>query len=68
LSVNNDSLIVDGVEYIKCYADVITLYKDVKLNGTLSYNNSSKDKGYRLYVENGKSYLEIDYLIQRQAT
>lgn len=68
LSVSGNSLIVDGVEYIKCYADVITLYKDTEINGMLSYINSSKDRGYRLYVKNGKSYLEIDYLIQRQAT
>lgn len=63
--IQDNKLIIDGHEWIT-FNNAINIYDKVVLNNTLQSNNANSNYGYRLYVQDGKSVLEIDKIIERE--
>lgn len=64
LYIEGNSLWVGNDKYITCDDNVYTNELLILEQGLQSSNASSK-QGYRLYIKNGQSYLEVDNIIQR---
>lgn len=67
LSILEDSLVVNGQKYITCNNDSIIFNRNILFGGQISSYGASNSQGFRLYTQNGYSYLEIDNLIVRNA-
>lgn len=65
LYISEYSLMVDGEEYITCDNNTIVAHKQFILQDGLYSQGASSSYGYQLYIKNGKSYLDIDYVNQR---
>ena len=63
--IQDNKLIIDGHEWIT-FNNAINIYDKVVLNNTLQSNNANSNYGYRLYIQDGKSVLEIDKIIERE--
>lgn len=64
LYIEGNSLWVGNDKYITCDDNIYTNELLILEQGLQSSNASSK-QGYRLYMKNGQSYLEVDNIIQR---
>lgn len=64
LYIEGNSLWVGNDKYITCDDNIYTNELLILEQGLQSSNASSK-YGYRLYMKNGQSYLEVDNIIQR---
>ena len=65
LYIQDSVILLNGEEYIKC-DDFINMYKKLILQEGLQSQDYSAEYGYALYMEEGKSYLVVDYITQRQ--
>ena len=65
LYIEENSLFVNGMQYIECNHNQVTIYKRVELKDGIQSEHANQDRGFRLYMFEGKSYLEIDYIKQR---
>lgn len=65
LIIKNNSLLVNGIEYITCDNELITAHKEIVLQNGLSSWGATSNKGFKLYEDKGKSILEIDQVIER---
>lgn len=65
LYIEEYSLWVDGDEYLRCDNNQINVIKQLITENGIYSLGASQNSGYRLYIENGKSILEIDEVIER---
>ena len=65
LYIQEYSLYVDTVEYIRCDNSQVLVRQPLVLEDGLQSEGATQDSGYRLYTSAGKSYLDIDYLTVR---
>ena len=66
LYIDGYSLKVDGVEYATLVSNIITLYKNLSVGQGIQSIDATNDQGFRLYIQDGQSYLEVDHVIERQ--
>lgn len=64
LYIDQYSLYVDGEEYARCENNGIKILKDLVINNIES-SDYSDSSGYKLYTDQGQSYLIVDNIIQR---
>lgn len=65
LYIEEYSLWVDGDEYLRCNNNQINVIKQLITENGIYSLGASQNSGYRLYIENGKSILEVDEVIER---
>lgn len=65
LYIDQYSLWVDGDEYARFENNQITLIKQLITENGIYSQGATSDYGYRLYIKDGKSYLEVDEVIER---
>ena len=65
LYIEDYSLMVDGEEYAKFDNNNIQLNKITYFKEGINSYGANANYGYRLYVKDGKSYLEVDNIIER---
>lgn len=65
LYIEGYSLWESGLEYIECSGEIIHLHKQSIFYSSLQSPEADEDHGYRIYIEDGKSILEIDMINQR---
>lgn len=65
LYIEGYSLMVEGSEYATLNHNTILLHKELILKESLQSENATSFQGFRMYIKNGKSYLEIDKIIER---
>lgn len=65
LYIEEYSLWVDDDEYLRCNNNQINVIKQLITENGIYSLGASQNSGYRLYIENGKSILEIDEVIER---
>lgn len=65
LYIEGYSLMVEGSEYATLNHNTILLHKELILKEGLQSENATSFQGFRMYIKNGKSYLEIDKVIER---
>lgn len=65
LYIEGYSLMVEGSEYATLNHNTILLHKELILKESLQSENATSFQGFRMYIKNGKSYLEIDKVIER---
>lgn len=65
LYLQDYSLYVNDIEYIKCENSQVNIRKNLILEDGLQSENASEHYGYRLYISGGKSYLDVDYVKAR---
>lgn len=63
--IKDNMLIIDGHEWVYFDNDAINVYDKIITHKGLSSNNANSNYGYRLYMQDGKSILEIDSIIER---
>ena len=64
LYIEDRSIFLDGIEYIRCDSTKIEVLKPLIANEIQS-DGASDQTGYRLYMSNGISILEVDKVISR---
>ncbi len=62
LYIKGNSLWVNNVQYVSCEDEYVKIHKKMLLEDGLQSRDATANEGYRLYMENGNSILEIDYL------
>lgn len=62
LYIKGQSLWVGSDQYISCEDSYNKVHKRLMLEDGLQSRDATSTQGYRLYMENGNSVLEIDYL------
>lgn len=62
LYIHEHSLYVKDSEYAVYENDQIRLFKRLITEDGLESRDATSEQGYRLYLENGKSYFEVDYI------
>lgn len=65
LYIEEYSLWVDGDEYLRCDNNQVNIIKQLITENGIYSLGASQNSGYRLYIENGKSILEVDEVIER---
>ena len=65
LILSSNSLKVDNIEYIQFNSTNIALLKRVVIHQGIQSNNANANYGYRLYMQDGESILEVDNIIER---
>jgi hypothetical protein len=65
LYIEDYSLMVDGEEYAKFDNNNIQLNKITYFKEGINSYGANASYGYRLYIKDGKSYLEVDNIIER---
>ena len=65
LYIQDYSLMVDGEEYAKFDNNNIQLNKITYFKEGINSYGANASYGYRLYIKDGKSYLEVDNIIER---
>ena len=65
LYIEDYSLWVNGEQYITCENNEVIIHKQAIFGDNIYSLGASSEYGYRLYMNNGKSYLEVDYIIER---
>lgn len=68
LYIKNYSLYVGNEEYIRCDNDEILTLKRIITEEGIQSPGATSDYGYRIYMEFGKSILEIDEIRERNPT
>lgn len=66
LYIEDNSLKIEDEQYIIFENNNIIFDKPVQINQELHSKNYSSNNGYKLYIQNGKSYLEVDTIIERK--
>lgn len=66
LYIQDYSLWVDGIEYIRCTGDVVQVLKQLTVHQMFQSVNATEEKGFRLYINDQDSILEIDRIIWRK--
>lgn len=66
LYIEEYSLCVGEVEYIKCYGSEIKMLMPVIMHNMFQSESATDQFGYRLYMDNNKSIFEIDIIKQRE--
>lgn len=67
LYIEKNSLWVNDDEYVRCNNEEIRMLKKLIVDNDICSSNYSTNKGFRLYINNGQSYLEVDNIIVRNA-
>lgn len=62
LYIKGQSLWVGSDQYISCEDSYNKIHKRLMLEDGLQSRDATSTQGYRLYMENGNSVLEVDYL------
>ena len=65
LYIEEYSLFVDGDEYIRCENSQVTILKQLITENGIYSSGASSNYGYKLYIEHGKSILEVDEVRER---
>lgn len=65
LYIENNSLKIEDEQYIILENDNVIFNKSVQIDQELYSKNYSSNNGYKLYVQNGQSYLEVDNVVER---
>lgn len=65
LYIKGNSLYVGNIEYANCYDDKISLLKRLVLHNGLQSNNANINYGFRLFMQDGLSILEVDKIVER---
>lgn len=65
LYIEDYSLWENGIEYIQCSGEIIHLYKQSIFYSMVQSPEADEEHGYRIYIEDDKSILEIDMINQR---
>lgn len=68
LYIEGNSLYVDGDEYIRCENNQIIAIKQLITENGVYSPGATAENGYRLYIKDGKSYLEVDEVIERNSS
>ena len=68
LYISEYSLFVDGEAYATYQDNQIIIHKPIILEEALYSKGATSTFGYKLYMKDGESYLEIDHIIQRKDT
>ena len=68
LQIQDYSLVINGEQYITCNNDTITMHKQSIFEDGIYSPSATNSTGYRIYIKNGKSYLDIDYVNERNKT
>lgn len=66
LYIQNNSLMFEGNPCITFENSKITLNHEIQLSNGISSLDSSGGRGYKLYSQDGISYLEVDTIIERK--
>lgn len=66
LYIQDYSLWVDGIEYVRCTGDVVQVLKQLTIHQMFQSINATEEKGFRLYIDDQDSILEIDRIIWRK--
>ncbi len=65
LYIENNSLKIEDEQYVILENDNVIFNKSVQIDQELYSKNYSSNNGYKLYVQNGQSYLEVDNVVER---
>lgn len=65
LYIENNSLKIEDEQYIVLENNNVIFNKSVQIDQELYSKNYSSNNGYKLYIQNGQSYLEVDNVIER---
>lgn len=66
LYIQDYSLWVDGIEYIRCTGDVVQVLKQLTVHQMFQSANATDEKGFRLYIDDQDSILEVDRIVWRK--
>lgn len=67
LYIDGNSLWLGNEQYITCDNNQVEIHKQAIFHDGIYYTGSSAKYGYRLYMKDGESYLEVDNIIVRNA-
>lgn len=65
LYIENNSLKIEDEQYVVLENNNVIFNKSVQIDQELYSKNYSSNNGYKLYIQNGQSYLEIDNVVER---
>lgn len=65
LYIEGNSLKVDTIDYIVCENKEITMNQNVVVNQSIRSHNAIGNQGFKLYNQDGNSYLDIDFINER---
>lgn len=65
LYIKENSLWTGEDEYIKCENNQVTILKQLIIENGIYSPDSDINNGFRLYIKDGRSYLEVDEVIER---
>lgn len=65
LYIKENSLWTGEDEYIKCENNQVTILKQLIIENGIYSSDSDINTGFRLYIKDGRSYLEVDEVIER---
>lgn len=65
LYISENAIMLNDEEYIICDNNTVTINKQLFLEDGLYSQGATNEYGYKLYMQNGQSYLEVDNIIQR---
>lgn len=66
LYIQDYSLWVNGIEYIRCTGDIVQMFKQLTVHQMFQSANATDEKGFRLYIDDQDSILEIDRIFWRK--
>lgn len=65
LYIEGNSLKVDTIDYIVCENREIIMNQNVVVNQSIRSHNAIGNQGFKLYNQDGNSYLDIDFINER---
>lgn len=65
LYIEGNSLKVDTIDYIVCENKEIIMNQNVVVNQSIRSHNAIGNQGFKLYNQDGNSYLDIDFINER---
>ena len=68
LYIEEYSLVVDGEKYATLENNCVNIHKRIIVEDGIYSKDATTTFGYKLYMFNGESYLEVDHVIQRKDT